>query len=141
MGLHPDRSHQPARRHHGWKGVLRGGWEGGTAMPITGKRIFISVANREHAELRATLRDVLARAGFDVVVQPDFPHTATDTVGKLDDLIAPCDLLLHIAGRDPGSRAAPPSVEDFFRRTERAAFLAHLPEARSKLGDYSTWTY
>jgi hypothetical protein len=111
-------------------------------MPdTTRKRIFISVANREHQALRATLRDVLTRAGFDVVVQPDFPHTATDTVRKLDGLIAPCDLVLHIVGRDPGSPAAPGAVADFFAHTDRATFLRHLPEARVLLGDCSQLTY
>ncbi len=83
------------------------------------KRIFISVANREHEDLRAQLRDVLIRTTFfDVEVQPDFPHTATETVRKLDDRIAPCDLLIHIVGRDPGSRANDEAVADFFRHTE-----------------------
>jgi hypothetical protein len=59
-----------------------------TAVPdTTRKRIFISVANREHQALRAALRDVLTRAGFAVVVQPDFPHAGSDTVRKLDGLI------------------------------------------------------
>ncbi|MEM9605328.1 MAG: hypothetical protein AAGA11_20870 [Pseudomonadota bacterium] len=95
---------------------------------MTRKRLFISVANRDHEALRADLRDALTRAGFDVVVQPDFPHTATDTLRKLDALIAPCDLVLHIAGEDPGSTVSSESVDDFFSTTSRDAFLAHLPD-------------
>ena len=105
------------------------------------KRIFLSVANREHEALRAALRDVLTRVGFAVVVQPDFPHTAADTLRKLDGLIAPCDLLVHIVGRDPGSRAAPAAVQDFFAHTDRAAFLGHLAEAQALLGDCAQLTY
>jgi tetratricopeptide (TPR) repeat protein len=104
------------------------------------KRVFISVANREHAALRADVRDALTRAGFDVVVQPDFPHTVTDTVRKLDDLIARCDLVVHIVGRDPGSTAPSTAVADFFRDQPRADFLAHHPAARAKV-DLDTLTY
>ena len=44
-------------------------------MPdTTRKRIFIFVANREHQALHAALRDVLTRAGFAVVVQPNFRY-------------------------------------------------------------------
>ena len=105
------------------------------------KSIFISVANKEHEALRATLRDVLTRAGFSVVVQPDFPHTVTDTVRKLDGLIAPCNLLIHIVGRDPGSRANPAAVEDFFAHRDPNAFLARRPEVKGLLGDCSALTY
>ncbi|HYH68425.1 MAG TPA: hypothetical protein VD866_27275, partial [Urbifossiella sp.] len=110
-------------------------------MPGPSKRVFISVANRQHKALRAALRKVLTRAGFDVVVQPDFPHTVVDTVRKLDDLIAPCDLVVHVVGRDPGSRAAPAAVADYFSRTARTAFLAALPDARARLGDCAALTY
>ncbi len=105
------------------------------------KRIFISVANEEHEVLRADLRDVLVRAGFDVVVQPDFPHTAADTVRKLDGLIGPCDLVIHIVGRIAGSRANAKAVEDFFNYVPRADFLAACPEAQALLGDCSALTY
>jgi len=108
-------------------------------------RIFISVANLEHATLRSTLRDLLTRAGFDIVVQPDFPHSAADTVRKLDDLLAKprCDLVLHLVGREAGSRANGSAVSDFFAHTDRESFLAHEPvaPARRPLGDYSSLTY
>lgn len=107
---------------------------------MTRKRIFISVANREHEAIRADLRDSLTRAGFDVVVQPDFPHTVTDTVRKLDDLIAPCNLVLHIVGNDAGSTASGLAVADYFRDKSRDAFLAQFPEARSKV-DLDKLTY
>lgn len=105
------------------------------------KRIFISVVNREFADLRARLRDVLTRAGFDVVVQPDFPHTVEDTIRKLDGLIAPCDLLVHIVGRQSGTTADKPSVKDFFAHTDRSAFLENQPKARKLLGDFSGLSY
>jgi len=105
-------------------------------------RIFLSVANREHEAFRIVLRDQLTRTRFfDVVVQPDFAHSAADTVRKLDREIAGCELLIHIVGRDPGSRANTQSVADFFAHTAREQFLAQLPNARTPLGDFTPLTY
>jgi len=106
------------------------------------KRIFISVANTEHEAFRGLLRDELTRTRFfDVVVQTDFAHTANDTLRKLESEIASCDLLLHIVGNEPGSRAKPGAVEDFFSQTDRGTFLAKVPRARVLLGDFSLLTY
>ena len=106
------------------------------------KRIFISVANDEHKTFRAQLRDLLTRTKFfEVEVQPDFPHTTTDTVRKLDTLIVPCDLLIHIVGRAPGSRANGEAVLDFFEHTPQATFLSNQTKARTLLGDFSQLTY
>ena len=106
------------------------------------KRIFISVANDEHKTFRAQLRDLLTRTKFfEVEVQPDFPHPTPDTVRKLDTLIAPCDLLIHIVGRAPGSRANGEAVLDFFEHTPQATFLSNQTKARTVLGDFSQLTY
>ena len=105
-------------------------------------RIFLSVANREHEAFRSVLRDQLTRTRFfEVVVQPDFAHSATDTVRKLDREIAGCQLLIHIVGVDSGSRANTQSVADFFAHTPREQFLAQLPKARALLGDCAQLTY
>jgi hypothetical protein len=105
-------------------------------------RVFISVANRAHEAFRSILRDELTRTRFfDVVVQPDLAHTTTDTVRKLDRAIAPCDLLVHIVGSDPGSRANAEAVEDFFAHTSRDSFLAKHPKVKAMLGDFSHLTY
>ncbi len=109
---------------------------------MTTKRVFLSVANRQHETFRAQLRAVLTRTQFfDVVVQPDFPHTTSDTISKLDVLIAPCDLVIHIVGSDPGSRANVDAVSEYFTRTDRDSFLAVFPKSRKFLGDFSHLTY
>jgi tetratricopeptide (TPR) repeat protein len=105
------------------------------------KRVFISVANAEHGQLRTALRNVLKRTGFDVEVQPDFPHSVADTIRKLDELIAPCDLLVHIVGQKPGTVAEAPSVADFFAHTPRDQFLQRFPRASKSLGNCACLTY
>ncbi len=102
--------------------------------------IFISVATAEFGTLRAQLRDTLARS-FDVVVQPDFPATASDTVRKLDDLIAPCDLVVHLVGTNPGSQPIAGEVADFFNHTAREDFLNQHDQAKKLLGEFDHITY
>ncbi|MCB1230805.1 MAG: hypothetical protein KDN19_11090 [Verrucomicrobiae bacterium] len=104
------------------------------------KSVFISVANRQFAALRTDLRDTLA-ATFDVVVQPDFPASASDTVRKLDDLIAPCELLIHLVGTEAGSPANADAIADFFDHTSKDTFLQAYPRVRTLLGDFSSLTY
>lgn len=109
---------------------------------MSSKRIFISVANEEHSAFRSQLTDLLRRTQFfDVVIQPEFPHTAADTVRKLDTLIKTCDLTVHIVGRHPGSRANANAVTDFFDHTSRDTFLDKHPKAKALLGDFSQLTY
>lgn len=104
------------------------------------KSVFISVANREFGPLRDDLRTTLS-GSFDVVVQPEFPGSASDTVRKLDDEIAPCDLLVHLVGKEAGSIANADAVADFFSATPRETFLENWPRAKVLLGDCSKITY
>lgn len=102
--------------------------------------VFISVANKEFAQLRADARDVLS-GNFDVIVQPDFTASASDTIRKLDEKIAPCELLIHIVGQFPGSTANPDAIGDFFAHVPQENFLAEFPRPKGLLGDCSSLTY
>ena len=102
--------------------------------------VFISVANREFAVLRREVRTALA-GSFDVVVEPDFPVSASDSIRQLNDLIRPCELVVHIVGAEPGSVANTADVDAFVRNESFIRFLWSKPELLERLGDLHLLTY
>ncbi len=107
----------------------------------THRRIFLSAASAEYKALRGKLDAILRRSGFECEFQEIFPQTDSDTVRKLGDLIKNCALVLHIVGHLPGSIAEPKAVVDLLKNIPADQFLAHHPELRSALGDFSGSTY
>ncbi len=102
--------------------------------------VFISVANCEFAGLRGEIRNALA-GSFDVVVEPDFPASASNSIRQLDDLIRRCELLVHVVGTEPGSRAQHEDIRAFIEDEAFRRFLWRTPDARQALGDFSQLTY
>lgn len=105
-------------------------------------RIFLSASTGDFGATRLSLREALARSGFHVIHQADFPQTRSDTVLKLAQLIEPCGLLVHLIGRDPGSVANKRAVDEYLAIADKGgAFLQSLPDLRAMLGDFSGITY
>jgi|GEM_PF-1527108 len=105
-------------------------------------RIFLSGSTDDFGPVRLSLKQALERGQLHIIHQADFPQTQADTVLKLAQLIAPCGVLVHLIGRQPGSIAAPAAVAEYLAYAEReGGFLHRLPDLRAALGDCSGLTY
>lgn len=93
--------------------------------------VFISVANRVHEQLRSDLRGLLA-ASYDVIVEPDFTAMSGDSIQQLDQLVKPCQLLVHVIGQDLGSVASKKDAARFLADGRTKDFLAGFPDLRIK---------
>jgi tetratricopeptide (TPR) repeat protein len=113
-----------------------------TAAPRDPFRLFLSGSTADFESVRLSLKQALERGQLHIIHQADFPQTQADTVLKLAQLIAPCGVLVHLIGRQPGSIAAPAAVAEYLAYAEReGGFLHRLPELRLALGDCSGLTY
>ena len=77
---------------------------------------------------------------FHPVVQPDFPHVEQDTLQKLDAIIRPCDLIVHIVGRKPGSIVPAAAVAGYLAHADAAGSPDHLARLFSPT-DFRALTY
>ncbi|MBX7211307.1 MAG: tetratricopeptide repeat protein [Verrucomicrobiaceae bacterium] len=112
------------------------------ARPADPYRIFLSGATADFAEVRIGFSDALRRGQLHVIHQADFPQSQADTVLKLAQLIAPCGILIHLIGRQPGSVADSAAVREYLAVAEReGGFLKNMPGLRAQLGDCSGLTY
>lgn len=91
--------------------------------------VFISVANRVHAQLRSDLRGLLA-ASYDVIAEPDFTAMSDDSIQQLDRLVEPCQLLVHVIGQDLGTVASKKDAARFLADGRTKDFLAGFPDLR-----------
>jgi hypothetical protein len=66
--------------------------------------IFISAVAKEFSDARKKLRDLLTRAEIFSKIQEHFHHDASDTLVKMDKVIAKCDLLSISSGNSPELR-------------------------------------
>jgi hypothetical protein len=98
-------------------------------------RIFISAVSKEFSSLRQILRDALTRGGCDVEVQPDFPQTAVDTVEQLDQILTPCDIVVHFVGKQPGSIANAQAVDAYLNSPGGEQLLADGPNFKCRWGN------
>ena len=105
-------------------------------------RIFLSGSSADFAHVRIGFSKALARGQLHIIHQANFPQSQADTVLKLAQLIAPCGILVHLIGRQPGSIADPAAVAEYLAYAEReGGFLHTLPDLRTALGDCSGITY
>jgi hypothetical protein len=110
-------------------------------------RVFISCVSDEFEKpqalfpgFRGELRHYLTRADCEVKVQEDFRQTGdVDTVEKLAGYIRNCAAVLHLVGELPGALADRKAVADYLLAVPD--FLAHHPDLRAALGDFSDLTY
>lgn len=86
------------------------------------------------------MRNALA-GSFDVIVEPDFPVSASDSIRQLDNLIRPCELVIHVVGSESGSVANADDVDSFKQDEPFARFLWSKPELLKRLGDLHALTY
>ncbi len=107
------------------------------------KRIFLSFVNDQFKDLAHRLHQLLREAEFDVNYQPLMGQVADDTLIKLYDDIARCDLVVHLVGDKPGTTANSRCVLDYFKKHLVEEFLASesLQPSRALLSDFSKITY
>ncbi len=104
-----------------------------------GRRVFISCVTDEFGDLRKKLRHYLTAADCEVKTQEDFRQDDVDILEKLDDYIKKCDAVIHIVGRQPGSKANSEARQRYLDAI--GEFLPAKPELRKGLGDCSDLTY
>jgi len=104
--------------------------------------VFLSVVNSEFEEARKLRTFGLERAGYKVIAQPTFPHTTTDTVQKLSDLIESSDCVVHLVGSQLGSFPNRRCREEFLVSKEHSmSFLEAEPALRASVADCYGITY
>ncbi|MEO5916545.1 MAG: FxSxx-COOH system tetratricopeptide repeat protein [Luteolibacter sp.] len=104
--------------------------------------VFLSGSTGDFKQVRLDFDAALSRGGCHVVHQDEFPQTASDTLLKLAQLIAPCGLTVHMIGEKPGSSPTPGILGQYLAIADREGkLLAHQPILRTALGDFSTITY
>jgi tetratricopeptide (TPR) repeat protein len=62
-------------------------------------RVFISAVSRELGTVRKLVKKALEDSGYHAVEQDNFPLDYRELVDKLQNQIASCDAVIHIAGR------------------------------------------
>jgi tetratricopeptide (TPR) repeat protein len=106
------------------------------------RRIFLSGSTADFGDARLKLREALARGGCHVIHEADFPQTQAGTVLKLAGLVAPCGVLIHLIGTQPGSVPGKANVDEYLTVADKGgAFLKAHPGLRASLGDFSGLTY
>jgi Domain of unknown function (DUF4062) len=92
-------------------------------------RIFLSAVSDEFRDYREALRRDLTRPNVEVKIQEDFKDLGGDTLDKLDQYIANCDVVVHLVGDMTGSA---PKVR------VSQAFLKKHPEIAKMFPDLSS---
>jgi hypothetical protein len=98
------------------------------AMADQGVKLFVSCVSDEFRGYRNALRHVLTRPKIEVKIQEDFKPQGGDTLSKLEEHIAHCEVVVHNTARglrqgDPGldaTRTATSSAS-ISRRNRRTA--------------------
>ena len=73
-------------------------------------KIFLSTVSDEFRAYRDQLRADLTRHNVEVKVQEDFKDLGRGTLDKLDNYIADCDAVVHLAGDMTGSDPREPAL-------------------------------
>ena len=105
-------------------------------------RIFLSGSTADFADVRGNFSESIGCPRLHFIHRDDFPPSATDTILKVAQLIAPCGILVHVVSREHGPFADDAAVAEYRAFLAReGGFLSRLPWLRDELRDYIDRTH
>src|SRR4051812_10655587 len=102
-------------------------------------QLFISAVTNEFGSYRQALAADLNRPGVHVETQEAFIAHGAPTLLMLDDYIAHCDAVIHIAGDQTGSPVDPASLTALRERHHNLLQTLHLEESTARGITYTQW--